>query len=205
MYVWQVHTGRPLFCNRSVQTLLAGHSGVSGPMPPRYLRDGRHAHRFYRHGRVFVSTREGGHAYLHPTPLSLAERLGPPAAADALLLDFLGAALTLDDDARPAAADLLHHPWLSASFGPPPRFHPKQSANEEAEAPPPPPPPLPSVPPAQQLVPSALEATPVENEYTPPPSSSSYLVAAQAESRGAEARHASASSTHTSERPLSAL
>ena len=72
----EIFTGRTLFGNQSVQTLLAGQIALCGRMPARYLSQGRHAHRFFRNGRKrtqfsLYQTRsvDGGRTWGAPTTI----------------------------------------------------------------------------------------------------------------------------------------
>ena len=66
-------TNRLLFDNRSVQSLLASHIALLGPMPPRLLGEGQLSEHYF-HGsgtQTLVGKHEGRICRLRPTATSL--------------------------------------------------------------------------------------------------------------------------------------
>ena len=91
----EIFVGSTLFCNRTVASLLAGHISLCGTLPERYRTSGRHSHRYFRHGRLYMQTEQvdehtgevhKNYAYLHPATSSLQQKLG---ASDANFLKFM--------------------------------------------------------------------------------------------------------------------
>jgi hypothetical protein len=113
----ELHTGRVLFQNDSLASLLARVAGICGPLPPRLLA-ARHAHKYFtRSGDVYERDGEtGGCFVLRPKACRLAHRLGAPdgVAPDPGFVDLVATLLAVDPEARPTAAEALRHPWLQA-------------------------------------------------------------------------------------------
>ncbi len=110
----ELFTGRVLFQNDSLASLLARVEGILGPLPTR-LRCARHAHRFFtRGGELFEKDDAAGRAYvLRPKRCALAHRL---AGADAGFIGFVRHLLEVDPECRPTAQQALSHPWLYAVY-----------------------------------------------------------------------------------------
>ena len=114
----ELHTGRVLFQNDSLSSLLARVAGICGPLPPRLLA-ARHAHKYFtRSGDVYERDAEtGGCFVLRPKACRLAHRLGAPDGVDPDpgFVDLVASLLAVDPESRPTAAEALHHPWLQAT------------------------------------------------------------------------------------------
>ena len=131
-------TGRVLFANDSVQTILARIQSLLGPFPAHMLERGRDAHKFFcaqLDGSLFERVEaedgagdaagataggedEGGGAsaggggsvkVLSAVRTNLRVQLG---CEDAGFLDFIAALLAVDPALRPSAQQALEHPWL---------------------------------------------------------------------------------------------
>lgn len=111
----ELATGRVLFQNESIVTLLARLEGILGPMPRWMLNRGRYSHKFFlRDGRLFEkSTHTSRYEFLRPKATSLARRV---PQADEGMLAFLKALLQVDPTKRPTAAEALQHPWLQQQY-----------------------------------------------------------------------------------------
>jgi dual specificity tyrosine-phosphorylation-regulated kinase 2/3/4 len=92
-------TGKVLFQNDSVQTMLARMMGVIGDFPEHMMRDGKDVPKYFNSkGVVFERTEQGdGYVLLHPKKSSLQQRL---KGADAGFLSFVEACLRLDPSKR---------------------------------------------------------------------------------------------------------
>ena len=106
-----------LFCNTSVQTLLAGQIGLGGEMPAYMIAEGRHAPLYFAEGRLYLRKVDGECFFMHPRPCLLRDVLGTD---DELFIDFISKMLTLDMHARVSAAEALMHPWFTRSTLPRP-------------------------------------------------------------------------------------
>ncbi|GAB4815019.1 hypothetical protein N2152v2_002065 [Parachlorella kessleri] len=108
-------TGRVLFQNESLPTLLARLEGILGPIPAHLLQRGRFSHKYFtRQGDIYErSRRTGRYEYLRPKRTSLRRRTG---ISDELMLDFLLQLLQVDPARRPSAEEALRHPWLQQEY-----------------------------------------------------------------------------------------
>lgn len=95
-------TSNVLFCNTSVQTLLAGQIGLAGEMPEYMIAEGRHAPRYFCGRRLYLRKPSGQGFFVSPRPRSLRETLGTD---DELFLDFMTKMLRLDMNSRISAAE----------------------------------------------------------------------------------------------------
>jgi serine/threonine protein kinase len=111
----ELATGRVLFQNDSVATLLARLEGILGPLPRWMLHRGRYAHKYFlRDGRVFEKNpHTGRYEFLRPKATSLVRRV---PQADEGMLSFLKCLLQPDPTKRPTAAEALQHPWLRQAY-----------------------------------------------------------------------------------------
>ena len=100
----ELFTSRVLFCNTSVQTLLAGQMGLAGEMPEYMLNEGRHAPLYFSEQRLYLRKPDGECFYVNPRPCAFRDVLG---TEDELFLDFMARMLTLDMHARPSASAAL--------------------------------------------------------------------------------------------------
>jgi hypothetical protein len=102
-------TGKVLFPNESVQTVLARMSALLGPVPKAMIDSSRDGSKYVSAtGTIFERTPDSI-KLLFPATSNLRVRLG---CDDRGFLDFLTALLSIDPDARPTAAQALRHPWL---------------------------------------------------------------------------------------------
>ena len=129
----EVYTGKPLFDNRTAQTLIASQIAYGGMLPRRYMASGKHAHKYFYNERIFMSTEnENGeevYAYLRPKPVVMAERLGCGGGTgatanqeEAVFVDFMSRLLSVDDDLRLSASAALDHRFLTEVQAPPPKY-----------------------------------------------------------------------------------
>ncbi|KAL4424107.1 hypothetical protein ABPG75_001408 [Micractinium tetrahymenae] len=111
----ELSTGRVLFQNESIATLLARLEGILGPLPRWMLHRGRYAHKYFlRDGRIFEKNpHTGRYEFLRPKLTSLTRRV---PQADEGMLAFLKYLLQVDPSKRPTAAEALQHPWLHQQF-----------------------------------------------------------------------------------------
>lgn len=111
--LYELYTGKVLFANDSVQTMLARMQSLLGSFPAWMLERGRDVKNFFtnnRDGTVFEHMDDGDMILLiKPVRTSLRVRL---QCNDDGFLDFLACLLTLDPEKRPTAAIALQHPWL---------------------------------------------------------------------------------------------
>ena len=128
-------TGRVLFANDSVQTMLARIQSLLGAFPPHMLERGRDVHKYFRarrDGTLFERTdaaadeggagaggegAEAGAAGARVQVLSarrtnLRRQL---RTEDEGFLGFVAALLAVDPAQRPSAQQALEHPWLRPS------------------------------------------------------------------------------------------
>ena len=100
------------------QALLSGHVSLGAALPRRYVECGRHAHRYFRKGRLFLRAAgaaegdETAFEYLNPIPRPLTERL--PDGGDEFF-DAMNALLTVDDAERLSSREALRTPWVAAA------------------------------------------------------------------------------------------
>ena len=122
-------TGRVLFANDSVQTMLARIQSLLGPFPARMLAGGRDVHKYFRAARdgTLFERKAGAGGSEASSPGGAGDEGGETvsvlsasrtnlrvhlACEDAGFLDFVAALLAVDPDARPTAQQALGHPWL---------------------------------------------------------------------------------------------
>ena len=72
----ELFTSRVLFCNTSVQTLLAGQVALSGEMPEFMIAEGRHAPLYFHGSRLYVRRPGGECFFMNPRPCQLRDALG---------------------------------------------------------------------------------------------------------------------------------
>jgi hypothetical protein len=107
-------TGKVLFANDSVQTMLARIQSLFGPFPPHMLERGRDVHKYFRanrKGSLFEREESNGGnvLILSAQTTNLHYHLG---CRDEGFLEFVSALLAVDPDQRPTAEQALKHPWL---------------------------------------------------------------------------------------------
>ncbi|KAL4445000.1 hypothetical protein ABPG77_004050 [Micractinium sp. CCAP 211/92] len=111
----ELATGRVLFQNESIATLLARLEGILGPLPRWMLHRGRYTQKYFlRDGRIFEKNpHTGRYEFLRPKVTSLARRI---PSADEGMLAFLKCLLQVDPSKRPTAAEAIQHPWLQQQY-----------------------------------------------------------------------------------------
>jgi len=102
-------TGRVLFQNYSVVTLLARIIGITGPIPNAMLKKGIYVSKYFtEEGKLFENME-----IITPKKITLQQRIN---SDDTLFLDFLKKLLTADQVCRPTASEALQHPWLKKVY-----------------------------------------------------------------------------------------
>ena len=109
-------TGKVLFHNESVPGMLARIAGVCGTFPTRMLHEGRHTCRYVTVNGVFYERSQTGKLVKHFPILDPLEKMDF-GVTEPTFVDFLKQCLTVDYKARPTAAELLKHPFLTKDFG----------------------------------------------------------------------------------------
>jgi len=104
-------TGRVIFQNYSVVTLLARIIGIIGPIPEGMMQKGNFVNKYFtEEGELYENTE-----VITPKRTTLARRV---KTEDVLFLDFLRKLLTIDPARRPSASEALQHPWLKKIYPP---------------------------------------------------------------------------------------
>eukprot|EP00667_Euglena_gracilis_P004694 EG_transcript_4722 len=113
----ELFSGRVLFHNDSISTMMARIVAICGPFPEFMLKRARYSNRFVtRHGVLFERNKQSGQiSYLYPKKTKLRNRIGTD---DPLFVDFIQQMLHLDPHRRPTAEEALQHPFLSHNYGP---------------------------------------------------------------------------------------
>jgi len=113
----ELFSGRVLFHNDSISTMMARIVAICGPFPEFMLKRARYSNRFFtRHGVLYERNKQTGQlSYLHPKRTKLKNRIG---SEDPLFLDFVQQMLYLDPHKRPTAEEALAHPFLTHNYGP---------------------------------------------------------------------------------------
>jgi hypothetical protein len=112
----ELFTGRVLFVNRNLPTLLARIVAIIGPFPHDMLDKGKYVPKFFtKHGALLYERDEktGQYFYLQPKPTTLQEWL---KTDDTDFVDFLLKLLTIRPEARFSAGEALQHKWLSKVY-----------------------------------------------------------------------------------------
>eukprot|EP01128_Nolandella_sp_AFSM9_P004536 TRINITY_DN2048_c0_g1_i1.p1 TRINITY_DN2048_c0_g1~~TRINITY_DN2048_c0_g1_i1.p1 ORF type:complete len:896 (-),score=188.53 TRINITY_DN2048_c0_g1_i1:165-2720(-) len=110
----ELHSGKVLFQNDSVATLLARVHGTIGPVPSALIKRGRYAHKYYTDDyRLFEANKKGAIQLLQTPKTSLSTRIG---SQDELFLDFLRQLLSIDPAQRPTATEAMQHPFLLHNY-----------------------------------------------------------------------------------------
>ncbi|KAG9394759.1 Protein kinase domain [Carpediemonas membranifera] len=113
--LFELLTGRVLFLNESVQTLLARILAIVGPIPRTMILGGTNGHHFFTR-ELFLFERSVDQFdnpqtnYLVPKRTSLRERLG---IHDEMAVRFIERLLQVDPAKRPTALEALQDPWLT--------------------------------------------------------------------------------------------
>jgi serine/threonine protein kinase len=110
----ELYTGKVLFQNDSVQTLLARLVGIMGQLDRKYLKRGKYSAKYFtKNYTVLYDKKNGAVEYLYPKKSSLRRRL---KTDDALFLDFMTRLLKVNARERPTAEEALEHPFLKFDF-----------------------------------------------------------------------------------------
>jgi len=130
-------TNRLLFDNRSVQSLLASHIALLGPMPARLLRDGQLSRHYFtdqssRDKQSLVGKHEGRICRLHPTTTSLEALCERHGCTDPTFPQFIKQLLNTDPLERVSAVDALRLPFLQRAEPCPPYKLAAQDKSGEA-------------------------------------------------------------------------
>jgi len=105
----ELFTGRVIFQNYSVVTLLARIIGIIGPIPEGMLQKGNFVSKYFtEEGELYENTE-----IITPKKTTLQRRI---KSDDVLFLDFLRKLLTVDPTRRPTASEALQHPWLKKVY-----------------------------------------------------------------------------------------
>jgi len=112
----ELWTGRVLFQNDSLATLLARVVGILGEIDEDMMNRGRYTHRFFTKNKIIydrLADDERSLVYILPKKTTLKHRLGTD---DELFIDFVEKLLRVDPAKRSSAATALEHPWLSKQY-----------------------------------------------------------------------------------------
>lgn len=114
----ELWTGKVLFVNKSIQTMLARIIGLCGEFPKDMLAKGQFTPKFFtKDGKLFEKNRKTGSiSFLVPKRTTLASRL---KCSDPLFVDFIKQCLQIDPRKRPTIDQLLQHPWILCRDYPP--------------------------------------------------------------------------------------
>jgi len=121
-------TNRLLFDNRSVQSLLASHIALLGPLPPRLLRDGQLSEHYFTssamssssHAQTLVGKHDGRLCRMKPTMTSLEQLCERHGATDPQFASFIRTLLSTDPLERVTADKALQHPFIQGTTPCPP-------------------------------------------------------------------------------------
>jgi serine/threonine protein kinase len=107
----ELFTGKVLFVNKSIQTMLARIISICGDIPKSMIRKGQFSSKFFtRSGKLFERNRKTGRiSFLVPTNSTLEEKL---QSDDPLFVDFIRQCLQIDPSKRISVLDALQHPWI---------------------------------------------------------------------------------------------
>ena len=113
-------TNRLLFDNRSVQSLLASHIALLGPLPPRLLRDGQLSEHYFlpaatacASNQSLVGKHDGRLCRMKPISTSLEALCERHGATEPHLASFIRTLLAPDPNERGTAEKALLHPFLN--------------------------------------------------------------------------------------------
>jgi len=110
-------TNRLLFDNRSVQSLLASHIALLGPLPARILKEGQLSECYFAkasssHAQTLVGKHDGRLCRMKPIQTSLEALCERHGATDPNFASFIRTLLALDPLERATAEKALQHPFL---------------------------------------------------------------------------------------------
>jgi serine/threonine protein kinase len=112
----EVFTGKVLFANRNVATLLSRVISVTGPIPTDLLSSGRYTSKYFSKKSFHLYEQDektNRYYYLQPKPLSLRDWL---KTDDEDFIDFLFKLLAVRPDDRMSATVALQHHWLNKMY-----------------------------------------------------------------------------------------
>ena len=112
----ELWTGRVLFQNDSLATLLARVVGILGGIEENLLLQGRYSHRFFTKHKILydrLSDDDRSLVYIFPKKTSLKHRL---ATDDTLFVDFVNKLLQVNPAKRFSATEVLPKPLVSLSL-----------------------------------------------------------------------------------------
>ena len=119
--LFELLTGKVLFVNDSIQTLLVRILAILGPFPPSFNHAPYTSHFFTKDGFIYERVpRESAptvYYFYSPKHTSLFHLLSKYILADpatSLFVHFLSQLLILEPSQRPTAAQALEHPFLSS-------------------------------------------------------------------------------------------
>jgi len=119
-----------------VQSLLASHIALLGPMPPRLIKEGQLAEYYFegtgKGAQTLVGKHEGRICRLRPTETSLEELCRRHGCTDDAFPHFIRSLLALDPQERGSAEEALHHPFLQEEGECPP--YRLESSDKSGEA-----------------------------------------------------------------------
>jgi len=117
----ELFSGKLLFDNKSVQSLLASHIALCGRFPDHMLQNGQLSHYYLDTSpgspQCLVGKHDGKLCRMHPHVSSITKVLAHYGCNDAGFADFIGELLQIDPERRPTADQALNHPWLLGSSG----------------------------------------------------------------------------------------
>jgi len=107
----ELWTGKVLFHNESIPTLLARMVGILGPFDVEMLKSARYSHKYFTKNRSLYDKKEGqiGFTYLKPKRTNLKSRL---KTEDNQFIEFISKMLSLNPVNRPTASEALELPFL---------------------------------------------------------------------------------------------
>lgn len=107
----ELFTGSVLFQSTCLSELLVKIESVRGPMPSWMLCQGKFSTKYYTTSMKIFRKNPTNHEFelLSPDPCGLSEIL---KMADDKFVNFVSLLLTTDPTKRPAAEEMLKHPWL---------------------------------------------------------------------------------------------
>jgi len=110
----ELHTGKVLFSNTSIQTMIARIIAICGDIPDKMIHEGRYTRKFFSKQYVLYEKekRTGRINFLIPKKTSLKARLHTD---DDLFVDFIRQCLIIDPDQRPSIEQCMEHPFITSN------------------------------------------------------------------------------------------
>lgn len=130
----ELFTGKLLFDNRSVQSLLASHISLVGPLPPSLIRAGQLSDHFFASevDQTLVGKQDGRLCRFRPHKSSIGALLAQHDCQDPHLASFVGMLMQPDPERRASASEALQHPFLHSGGPPEPYRLDKHDSSGEA-------------------------------------------------------------------------